>query len=144
MQSPHPLPGSIPTSLVVGSEFYVHPPEQSLPSPAAVSPASAPVLTVEQRPKLSSPISRIENNPVANPTNYFRFKHAIDWIVTAAMMTLAVPIMLFVALAILVCDGRPITFRQVRVGKQGRLFRIWKFRTMQTWCRRPNRCGVEQ
>jgi lipopolysaccharide/colanic/teichoic acid biosynthesis glycosyltransferase len=31
-----------------------------------------------------------------------------------------------------VCDGRPVFFSQMRVGRYGREFRIWKFRTMRT------------
>jgi lipopolysaccharide/colanic/teichoic acid biosynthesis glycosyltransferase len=35
------------------------------------------------------------------------------------------------ALAIIVTDGRPVIFRQVRVGRNGRPFDIWKLRTMR-------------
>jgi lipopolysaccharide/colanic/teichoic acid biosynthesis glycosyltransferase len=41
------------------------------------------------------------------------------------------PVFLGVSLAILIDDGRPIFFRQTRVGKNGRLFEILKFRTMR-------------
>jgi lipopolysaccharide/colanic/teichoic acid biosynthesis glycosyltransferase len=40
------------------------------------------------------------------------------------------PIMIGAALYIFINDGRPVIFRQVRVGRQGRSFRIFKFRTM--------------
>lgn len=36
-----------------------------------------------------------------------------------------------IALAILLCDGRPVFFTQERVGRSGRPFRILKFRTMR-------------
>jgi lipopolysaccharide/colanic/teichoic acid biosynthesis glycosyltransferase len=39
--------------------------------------------------------------------------------------------LLLVALAVLALDGRPVFFRQERVGLGGRDFRIWKFRTMR-------------
>ena len=65
------------------------------------------------------------------PARYFKWKTFVDQSITAALMVIALPLMLIVALAILVCDGHPVFFRQVRVGKNGRLFRIWKFRTMQ-------------
>lgn len=52
-------------------------------------------------------------------------------LVFGTMATIAgAPIMLAVALAIKLDDGGPVFFRQVRVGHQGRLFRIVKFRTM--------------
>ena len=41
------------------------------------------------------------------------------------------PVFAGVALAILIQDGRPIFFRQDRVGLHGRRFRVTKFRTMQ-------------
>jgi len=40
------------------------------------------------------------------------------------------PLFLLVALLIKLDDGGPVFFRQERVGYKGRLFRIWKFRTM--------------
>jgi lipopolysaccharide/colanic/teichoic acid biosynthesis glycosyltransferase len=47
----------------------------------------------------------------------------------AALLLLAVPLCL-IAAWIWATDGSPIFFRQQRVGRQGRLFRICKFRTM--------------
>jgi lipopolysaccharide/colanic/teichoic acid biosynthesis glycosyltransferase len=41
------------------------------------------------------------------------------------------PVLLLVALLILIFDGWPVFFRQTRMGLGGRLFRIWKFRTMK-------------
>jgi lipopolysaccharide/colanic/teichoic acid biosynthesis glycosyltransferase len=40
------------------------------------------------------------------------------------------PLMLAIAIAVTVPDGGPVFFRQVRTGRRGRPFRIWKFRTM--------------
>ena len=40
------------------------------------------------------------------------------------------PLFLVVALAILLDDGRPVFFRQERVGRGGKRFRVFKFRTM--------------
>jgi lipopolysaccharide/colanic/teichoic acid biosynthesis glycosyltransferase len=41
------------------------------------------------------------------------------------------PVMLIIALAILIDDGRPLFFLQERVGRGRRPFRIFKFRTMR-------------
>lgn len=62
---------------------------------------------------------------------YFNYKPWVDRVITAALMIVALPVMLVVGLAILAKDGRPIFYSQTRVGKTGRLFRIWKFRTMR-------------
>ncbi len=40
------------------------------------------------------------------------------------------PLLLFVAMAILLDSGRPVLYRQTRVGYRGRKFQILKFRTM--------------
>jgi len=63
-------------------------------------------------------------------SRYFVVKSAVDRAITAVLMIVALPLMLLIALAILLLDGRPIFYRQKRVGKNGRVFRIWKFRTM--------------
>ena len=38
----------------------------------------------------------------------------------------------WLALVIVLRDGRPVLFGQMRMGRYGRQFRIWKFRTMRT------------
>lgn len=67
---------------------------------------------------------------VAERAPYFAVKPAVDRTITAILMIAALPLMLLVALMILVMDGRPIFYRQSRVGKNGQTFRMWKFRTM--------------
>lgn len=62
---------------------------------------------------------------------YFRIKAYIDRAITASLMVVALPVMAVVGLSVLALDGRPVFYRQNRVGKDGRLFRIWKFRTMR-------------
>jgi exopolysaccharide biosynthesis polyprenyl glycosylphosphotransferase len=48
---------------------------------------------------------------------------------TAALMLLA-PLFAVIALVVKIADKGPAFFRQTRVGKDGRTFRVWKFRTM--------------
>jgi len=61
----------------------------------------------------------------------FAVKYAIDRIVAGFILLLALPIMLPTAIAILATLGRPLFFRQVRVGRDGRTFEMLKFRTMR-------------
>src|SRR5499426_3148925 len=61
---------------------------------------------------------------------YERAKRALDLVVCLLMLPAALVLMGFSALAVLLCDGRPIFFCQHRTGRGGRSFRMYKFRTM--------------
>src|SRR5262249_15867386 len=61
-----------------------------------------------------------------------RLKRAIDLVGGLALITLAAPILGAVALAIKLGDGGPSFFRQIPVGKYGRHFLMYKFRSMVT------------
>ncbi len=64
-------------------------------------------------------------------TEYQRvLKRGFDLIATLLLFLPALPIMAIASLLILFDDGWPILFRQSRVGENGRLFVIYKFRTM--------------
>ena len=57
-------------------------------------------------------------------------KRAFDLILASLSMLIALPVMLLVAIAIKIDSAGPALFVQERVGENGRLFRILKFRTM--------------
>ncbi len=57
-------------------------------------------------------------------------KDAFDKIVGCTALVLMAPVFFAVALAIRLNDGGPALFRQTRVGKDGRDFTVYKFRTM--------------
>jgi lipopolysaccharide/colanic/teichoic acid biosynthesis glycosyltransferase len=57
-------------------------------------------------------------------------KRVLDVVVGTVALLLTLPMILLTALLVLVCDGRPILFRQERVGRCGEPFTILKFRTM--------------
>lgn len=57
-------------------------------------------------------------------------KRVFDLIFSVAAMTVVLPVMAVVALAIKLEDGGPALFRQERVGQHGKRFRIVKFRSM--------------
>jgi exopolysaccharide biosynthesis polyprenyl glycosylphosphotransferase len=67
----------------------------------------------------------------ANPKAWqFRVKYALDRIFAATALLLLSPLLLLVALAVRISMGRPIFFRQMRVGIDGRRFEMLKFRSM--------------
>lgn len=58
-------------------------------------------------------------------------KRVFDIVVSAAGLVVTGPIMAFCALLVRLTSGRPVLFRQARVGQHGRLFTVLKFRTMR-------------
>jgi lipopolysaccharide/colanic/teichoic acid biosynthesis glycosyltransferase len=58
-------------------------------------------------------------------------KRAFDVVASLCGLVLVAPVLAATAIAILVSDGRPVLFRQVRPGFRGRPFQIVKFRTMR-------------
>jgi lipopolysaccharide/colanic/teichoic acid biosynthesis glycosyltransferase len=46
-------------------------------------------------------------------------------------LTILSPVFAMLALLVLLRDGRPVLFSQMRAGRYGSQFRIWKFRTMR-------------
>ena len=62
---------------------------------------------------------------------YARYvKRALDLLISVFALILASPFMLLSALAVLLDSGRPVLFRQKRIGLKGKVFPILKFRSM--------------
>ncbi len=59
-------------------------------------------------------------------------KRILDMIVASMTLLIASPVMLAAALIIKLDDRGPVFFRQDRVGRGGRTFKLWKLRTMAT------------
>jgi len=58
-------------------------------------------------------------------------KRVIDLLVSAILIVLSFPMMVLTAAAIVLESGRPVLFRQERIGLGGRSFQILKFRSMR-------------
>src|SRR5215216_3170106 len=54
----------------------------------------------------------------------------LDILVSAVTLVLFSPALMLVATAILVTSGRPLLYRGLRVGRHGRIFHMYKFRTL--------------
>jgi exopolysaccharide biosynthesis polyprenyl glycosylphosphotransferase len=61
----------------------------------------------------------------------FAVKYAGDRVAALVMLVIALPVLAIAAGAVWLSLGRPILFRQVRVGRDGRPFEMLKFRTMK-------------
>jgi lipopolysaccharide/colanic/teichoic acid biosynthesis glycosyltransferase len=57
-------------------------------------------------------------------------KRLYDFSLAGVGLLVLSPLFLMLALAVKLSDGGPIWYRQQRVGRGGRLFWIWKYRTM--------------
>ncbi|MFD3948267.1 sugar transferase [Streptomyces sp. NPDC058579] len=58
-------------------------------------------------------------------------KRALDVLLAGPALALALPVLLLCALAVRLSDGPGVLFRQERVGQNGRLFTLLKFRTLR-------------
>lgn len=59
-------------------------------------------------------------------------KRLFDIIFSVIVLPILLPFLCIGAISVLLADGRPIFFKQKRVGQDGKLFTMWKFRTMYT------------
>ncbi len=60
----------------------------------------------------------------------FLLKRCIDFLSSSAVILLATPLYLVIALAIKLDSPGPIFYKQTRIGLHGKPFKVWKFRTM--------------
>jgi exopolysaccharide biosynthesis polyprenyl glycosylphosphotransferase len=57
-------------------------------------------------------------------------KRGFDLVFGAVSFLVAIPVMIVIGAIILIFDGKPIFYLQTRVGENGRVFKMYKFRTM--------------
>jgi lipopolysaccharide/colanic/teichoic acid biosynthesis glycosyltransferase len=76
----------------------------------------------------------VANYCVAPPDRiaYFVLKRALDVALSSAGLVLCAPLCAVIAMVTCFRSGRPAIIGQVRVGRAGRLFRLYKFRTLPT------------
>lgn len=71
-------------------------------------------------------------------------KRFLDFVISLAMLILLSPLLCVISLMILADDGGPVVFSQERVGRDEKLFRIYKFRTMKKNTRRSSTAGLTE
>lgn len=68
--------------------------------------------------------------PEYQPSAYFRYKRVIDFIVALVAIVIFSPLFLVVYVLVLFDFGAPVVFWQKRIGRNGKSFLLYKFRTL--------------
>jgi len=58
-------------------------------------------------------------------------KRAFDFLFALSLVVILLPLFIVCSLMIILLDGNPVFFMQDRIGKNGNVFKIYKFRTMK-------------
>jgi undecaprenyl-phosphate galactose phosphotransferase len=121
-----PDPGELPACLellerlaAAGCDLDFVPPLARLPVADAglFRLVGGEIAAIRLRDPLSAPLSRL-------------YKRAFDLVLGGLLLTFTAPLLAGIALLIALVDGRPVLFRQERIGMNGRPFACLKFRTM--------------
>lgn len=106
---------------------------QHLESSAELGPSGPPAHAeaLVTRPDVASVPSRTRRSTHA--IQYF-VKRVVDYVGAACGLLLISPFLLVVAVLIKLDSPGPVLFRQTRIGKYGRPFVFYKFRTMRNGC----------
>ena len=88
--------------------------------------------SIEQTKKEEQLIADGKLDPMTLSHPYYRnfFKRLFDIICSALALIILSPIMLVTAILVRIKLGRPVIFKQLRVGKNGKLYNFIKFRSM--------------
>lgn len=76
------------------------------------------------------PVVNVHRTPLDNPVNA-AIKRAVDVVGSLSLIILTSPIMLVTAIGVKLSSPGPVFFRQIRAGKMGRRFMMYKFRSMR-------------
>ena len=81
-------------------------------------------------------LDHVRRHPSRPRPVYDSAKRAIDIVLAPVLLVLALPFIAVLAVVVKLDSRGPVIFRQTRVGKNGRLFTFYKFRTMYVDARR--------
>jgi exopolysaccharide biosynthesis polyprenyl glycosylphosphotransferase len=83
---------------------------------------------VHIRPVEGLPLLHVEEPKLSGMA--WLFKNVMDRVLAAILLVLLVPVFVVIALMIKIGDRGPVFFKQSRVGLEGKVFKVIKFRTM--------------
>jgi lipopolysaccharide/colanic/teichoic acid biosynthesis glycosyltransferase len=82
----------------------------------------------DAEPRYSAKPAFVERRSV--PSWWILWKRLLDVIVSSVLLVALAPLYVVIGLAVKLTSAGPVLFTQTRVGKNGSLFRFYKFRTM--------------
>jgi exopolysaccharide biosynthesis polyprenyl glycosylphosphotransferase len=91
-----------------------------------VTSGKIPLNELEDAKLALSPGFRLHHNSIER-----KVKGILDWLLATIVLFLTLPILALTTLLILIFDGRPVFYTQNRVGLNGEIFKILKFRSMK-------------
>jgi lipopolysaccharide/colanic/teichoic acid biosynthesis glycosyltransferase len=95
-------------------------------------PAIKPKLIIARQPRfVFLPAARAQPPDIPRPTAYFRWKTVIDRVVAVLLLAPGLPLIALLTLLVRLTSRGPGIFRQVRVGRDGRNYMMYKIRTMR-------------
>lgn len=89
-----------------------------------------PRLSAGSRSLLLAELNYRQPVAAARPRGYEAYKPWIDFALAAALLVVTAPVVLLAALLVKLTSRGPAFYTQVRVGQDGRLYTIYKLRTM--------------
>ena len=101
---------NLPNAILLQSQY-------SLPSLWSTPRECAGVMGVHVRDHLRNPVAMV-------------LKRSVSVVLSSAALIVLSPLFLLIALAIKVVDPGPVLFGHTRIGRGGRKFKAWKFRSM--------------
>jgi len=69
-------------------------------------------------------------NTINEDRSYLLIKRVMDIVLAGALLMLALPLLVLIAVAIYIDDPGPVLFAQMRVGRNNKPFRCYRFRSM--------------
>lgn len=85
---------------------------------------------MKRREKMDMGVSYVDQSRVSGRPFYHGLKRIFDFLASAVALILLSPLFLILAIKIKAEDGGPVFYSQIRIGKDEKPFRIYKFRSM--------------
>ena len=78
------------------------------------------------------------SKPTPRPNSYLITKKTLDVVLAVVVLIATSPLLVLIALIVRATMGAPVLFRQTRPGLNGKIFAMYKFRTMHDYRDKDN------